>query len=197
MLNALYLILTLIVAIYAIISGFRRGITRQLTSLLGMAFGAVGARLLTPEFIHYFEWARGLSQEPDFILLTQNLVGSVIIYALIYWFFSLFNIILKRIFAYIEIGMFNRLIGAFFSLINNLLWLSIFFNLILCFSPSSRLLNYEKANDGNLISAVMAMTPVFLGCYGAEDFAHFNQLKEAKRISCNFRTQPNVITTQG
>ena len=209
MVNIFYIGLILVVAFFAIGSGFRKGLTGQLASLLGFGFGAVGARILTPEYVESFQWTSNISQAPEFADFTANLVCAIVIYTLIYWLFSLLSLILRKAMSIIEVGIFNRIIGAFFSLTKNLLWLSIFFNLLLCLSPSSRLLRYERANDGNLVAAVIAITPAILGCYGGEDFAHFNQLKDAKFISCNYREKDrnnnflnfnpdeNVILTQG
>lgn len=191
--NALYPALILIVAFFSVVRGFRLGITRQLASLLGFAFGAVAARVLTAEFSHSFQWAAKMGISEEFGDFTANLLCGVTVYFVVYWIFCLFTPILRAALSIIEVGMFNRLIGAFFSLVKNLLWLSIVLNLMLCFSSQSNLLQYERANDGNMVAAVMGMTHAILGCYGAEDFAHFHQLREAKTISCNFTPDSNVI----
>ena len=197
MLNLFYLAVVLIVAFVAIASGFRRGITRQLASLLGFAFGAVAARILTPDLMPKFQWVTGFTPDADFNDFAMNLVCSVSIYFVVYCLFSVFSGILQGALSVFNIGMFNRLLGAFFSLIKNLLWLSIIFNLLICFQPTSELLGYERADDGNLVASVMEISPAILGCYGGKDFAHFHQLKEAKAISRNFNTSSNVIITQG
>ena len=195
MVNAFYAIIIILVALVAIARGFRAGIFQQTASLLGFAFGAVAARVLVPQYTPSFKWAANLSQAPEFADFTTNLVCGVTIYSVVFAFFYLFSPFFRSALAVLEVGIFNRILGAFFMLVKNLLWLSIFFNLLLCFSSASRLLYYERSNDGNLVAAVMQLTPAILGCYGAEDFAHFNQLKEAKSISCNFNTQPDVIFT--
>ena len=196
MLNLIYLAIVLIVAFIAIASGFRRGITGQLASLLGFSFGAVAARILSPELSSHFNWVKGFTPAPEFNDFAINLVCGVTIYFVIYWIFSIFSGVLNGALSVFNVGMFNRLIGAFFSLVKNLLWLSIIFNLLICFQPSSELLRYERADDGNLVASVMEITPAVLGCYGGKDFAHFHQLKEAKAISCNFNTPANVIIKQ-
>lgn len=185
--------LVLLVAFFAIVRGFRQGLTRQLASLLGFGFGAVAARVLTPEFTESFQFTSHVSPAPEFKEFTANLICGVVIYIIVYGLFSLLSGVLSSALSVFDVGMFNRLTGAFFSLIKNLLWLSIIFNFLLCFKPDSGLLSYERADDGNLVATVMDMTPAILGCYGAEDFAHFHQLKEAKSISCNFNKRKYVI----
>lgn len=192
-----YISLIIIVAFYGIGMGFRRGITGQAGSLLGFGFGCVFARVMTPDFSEKFRWSEALSPAPEFNAISSGLLCAVTIYIVVYLLFSPVTFILRGLFALIEVGMLNRIAGAFFSLVKNLLWLSIIFNLLICFCPSSRLLDYERANDGNLVAAVMRFTPALLGCYGADDFAHFHQLKEAKKISCNFNQERNVIIKQG
>lgn len=193
MVNAGYLILVLVVAFIAIVIGFRRGITGQLASILGFGFGAVVSRVLTPELASSFGIGASWSQAPEFQEFTSSLVCAVVIYCLVYLGFSFLSPILRSAMSVFEVGMFNRLLGGFFSLLKNMLWLSMALNLFLCVSPESELLRYESANDGNLVAAVMGLTPAILGCDGAEEFAHYNQLKHAKTISCNFRSTPNVI----
>lgn len=193
MVNALYLFLIIIVTLWSVAYGFRKGVTGQLAHLLGFAFGAVGSRVLAPQFYEHFLWISNLSQAPEFREMTVDLVCAVIIYSVIFAFFSLITPLMHKLMAVVRVGMLNRIGGAFFALLKNLLWLSIAFNLLLCLSPKSRLLSYMKANDGNSIAAVMSLTPAILGCYGAEDFAHINQLKEAKLISANFQNSDPSI----
>lgn len=188
-----YLIIVLIVAFLAFAIGFRKGFTRQLASLLGFAFGVVAARVLTPALAHSFHWATFWTDEPELQHFASNLICAVVIYMGVYGLFAICSPILKGAMSVFEIGMFNRLAGAFFALVKYLLWLSIIFNLVLCFSADRSLLRYERSDDGNLVAAVMALTPALLGCYGARDLAHFNQLKEAKTISCNFNPCYDVI----
>lgn len=183
MLNLFYLLIVLLVAFVSIAIGFRRGITQQLSSVLGLAFGAVAARILEPELSPSFLWVQKFTPDPDFNEYAINLVCSCSIYIIVYWLFALISGILRGALSVFEVGMFNRLLGGFFSLLKNLLWLSIFLNILICFKSESGLLRYQRANDGNLVAAVMELTPAILGCYGGEDFAHFHQLKEAKTIS--------------
>ena len=196
MVNATYLILVLAVGLYSLAIGFRNGVTYRLASLLGFAFGAVSARLFTAEMREHFEWAAGFSQAPEFQDFTVELVCAIAVYTVVYAVFASLSIVFRRAMSVVRVGMFNRLTGAFFCLVRNLLWLSMGLNLLLCLSPKSRLLGYEQANDGNLVGAVMDMTHAILGCGGAREFAHFNQLKEAKTISCNYREGKSVILSE-
>ena len=193
--NGFYSVLIILVALVSLFRGFKMGISRQVAQCMGFAFGAVAAQVLTPKFTPDFLWAVQFSQAPEFNEFTVNLVCAVVIYAAVFFFFSLFSIIFNKAFSIFEVGIINQMFGALFALVKNLLWVSIVLNLLLCISTKSGLLYYEKSNDGNLVGSVMAITPAILGCYGAEDFALFHQLKEAKYISCNFNSNKNVILT--
>lgn len=193
MINVAYLFIVLAVALLSMAIGFRRGITMQIGSLLGFAFGAVAARVVGPEWAASAELAKSASMAPEFRDFTANLICGIATYIIVYFLFSMLTPVLRSAMSVFQVGVFNRMLGAFFCLVKNLLWLSMALNLLLCLSPKSELLRYESANDGNLIAAVMELTPAILGCNGAHDFAHFHQLKEAKSISHNFNLELNVI----
>lgn len=194
---ALYLLIILIVGGYSLVKGFRNGITGQLATLLGFAFGAVAARVLTPEMQGSFEWVKAVSPAPEFNAGAISLVCGSTIYFVTYCLFSILSGLLRGAMSVFEIGMFNRLLGAFFCGVKNLLWVSIALNFLICFTSPEELLRLERANDGNPVSAVMDMTSAILGCYGADDFSHLQQLREAKKISCNFNGRHNVIMEEG
>ncbi|MCH5239621.1 MAG: CvpA family protein [Muribaculaceae bacterium] len=182
-LNIIYLILVIGVTLWSLAYGFRYGLTSQLSSLLGVAFGAVASRVLTPVFIDDFQWTAHISQADEFKDFTANLFCACAIYIVVYMLFAFTAPLLRKAMSVIEVGIINRLLGACFVMLRNLLLLSIILNVFLCLSLRSGLMSYEKANDGNPVAAVMALTPAILGCFGSEDFAHFLQLKEAKSIS--------------
>lgn len=195
--NGFYSIIIILVALYSVVKGFKTGISQQMATLLGFGFGAVAARVLSPQLSIHFLWAADLSLAPEFNEFTVDLVCSISIFATVFCLFSLLSPILQKLMRVIEVGIINRICGAVFSLVKYLLWTSMALNLLLCFSEQSGLLYYERSNDGNLVGSVMDITAVFLGCYSAEDFALFHQLKDAKSISHNrFRnlnTPINVI----
>lgn len=191
--NGIYQALVLIVAFLGIIYGFRRGITGQLASLLGFGFGAVCARVFTPVYSESFvPWAEKIF-DPHYVEIAASLLCGVCIYFVVYFIFSIASGVLRGALSVFQVGMFNRLVGAFFSLTCSLLWLSIALNLLMSMNPDSALMKYEKSDDGNMVAAVMGMTSSILGCCGAEELAHAVQLEKASAISRNFKGIENVI----
>lgn len=183
MADILYPWLVLIVAVLGLTFGFRRGFTGQISYLLGCGFGIVCARVFTPRYTSDFEsWIKSFYDSP-FTELIANLACASCIYLFVFVFFFLTTKILRGALSIIEVGIFNRMLGAFFSLFCWLILLSIILNLTLFCNPESGLLKYEKSDDGNMVSAVMAIAPSFLGCCGADDFAHKVQLQKAATIS--------------
>lgn len=189
----LYMILTVVVAVASIIYGFSRGITGQISYVLGFAFGAVAARVLTPVFLPYFDNPASLLSEDYYRELAATVFCAATVYVAVFLLFSLTTRIFRGALSVFDVGMFNRLVGAFFSLTAGLMFLSIAFTLLLCTNPDCGLLSYETSDDGNLAAAVMDLMPAVLGCPGADELAHLVQLKQAASISCNFNAIPNVI----
>lgn len=193
MASGFYMILAIAVALAAIIYGFWRGLSGQLASLLGFAFGIVAARIFTPEFHFYFKDFVSVFVEEPYEELAANAFCASAIYIATFLLFNLFSPILRGALSVFDVGILNRIAGALFSLTAALLLVSIFFTLLLCVNPDCGLLNYEKSDDGNLAAAIMDMTPAFLGCQGADELAHLVQLQQAATISYNFNDPQNVI----
>ena len=80
-------------------------------------------------------------------------------------------------------GLTGSLLGSVFCLISNMLLLSVFYNIWLGMKPHSDLMRYAKADDGNIVEAVMLLAPTLLGGESVSDLAHTLQLEEAKSIS--------------
>lgn len=193
MATGFYMIMTVIVAVAAIIYGFWRGITGQISFVLGFAFGVVASRIFTPVLLPYFTPRVSFLVDPYYSDFAAQAFCATSIYIVVFLLFGLTTKIFRGALSVFDVGMFNRLVGAFFSLTAALLGLSIFFTLLLCVNPDCGLLSYEKSGDGNMAAAVMDITPSLLGCQGADEFAHLVQLRQAATISCNFNTFPNVI----
>lgn len=193
MINGLYLVIILVVAAFSAIIGFRKGITRQLSSLLGVAFGAVAARILAPGLAVQFTGLVSSHFDSRFVGFVSGLLAAVVIYLIVYAVFSIFTKVLRGALSVFEVGMFNRLLGSFFCIFKNLLWVSIFYNLLLCYNPDCGLLRYARSDDGNMVGGVMWLTSAVLGCGGAHELGHLIQLQEAASISCNFNCPADVI----
>lgn len=194
MTDAAYHILAIIVAVTAIVKGFRSGFTGQVSGVLGFAFGTVCAHVFDTESESLVRGLLpGLSGRVG-SEFAYSVISAALVYAIVFVAFRLFTRILRSAMQVFYVGMLDKLLGAAFCLLKYMLVLSIVYNLILCVNPTSRLLKYATAEDGNIVEVVMMLAPGLLGCDSYEDLSHLLQLREAKKISCNINSCENVIT---
>lgn len=187
-------ILVIAVAVWAAVSGFRKGLAGQASSVLGLAFGIVVTRVLSADA---YNMAKSLFTGFDdavcapFIL---SVLSSGILYCLVFFVVKAFTIPLQKAVSFIGFGILDSLAGIAFSLASNMIFLSIFFNVYVCFVPQSTIMKYATAEDGNAVEAVMLLAPYALGCLSFEDLHHLIQLREARKISRNYCIPENVNT---
>lgn len=181
--EAIYHILVLAVALVALMKGFSRGLTRQVSDMLGFVFGAVAARTLGPGFESWLmEWI------PEFYHpVAKGFFFSTLSYGLIWsgclLVFSALTRILNLILGCIPVGVLNSICGAVFNLLKYLMFLSLLFDLAICRPFGSPLMHCAQHDDGNLVDGVIRLAPSVLGYMSAEDYILKVQLWEAKSIS--------------
>lgn len=191
--EAVYHIIVIAVGAIAVVSGFRKGFTGQVSGILGLAFGTVCAHVFdvqAEEFLRAL--LPGLAGRPGSAFIYS--VGSAaLVYLAVYIFFRMLTRILRSAMQVFYVGLLDSLMGAAFCLLKYMLMISIIYNLILCVNPSSPLLRYANADDGNVVECVMMLAPGLLGCGSVQDLSHLLQLREAKKISCNINADSCVI----
>lgn len=195
--DAIYHIIVIAVAGLAVIKGFRSGFTGQVSGILGFAFGTVCAHVFDAEAEALMRaLLPGLQGTPGSSFI-YSVTSAVVVYVAVYLLFRMFTKVLRSAMQVFYVGMLDSLLGAAFCLVKYMLVVSIVYNLILCVNPSSSLLRYASADDGNVVECVMLLAPGLLGCGSVEDLAHILQLKEARKISCNITPEAGVIYTNG
>lgn len=191
--DGFYHILILIVAAFSVITGFRKGFTGQVSGILGLAFGIVCCRVFEEPSEEFFRaLLPGIGESP-FSSFIYSVISATTVYVAVFLIFRFFTAILRSALQIFYVGMLNRLAGSVFCLLKNLVFLSLFYNLILCINPDSNLERYSRADDGNMVEGVTMLAPSLLGCMGVEDLSHIRQLRDAKKISHNIRGVENVI----
>lgn len=181
--GAAYHIVVIAVAVWGILTGYRKGLIRLLGSVVAVAFGIVATRLIAPECFDAFE-----AMVPGFIsgfqrpFVVQTLT-CLVIYVLVTGIFELVAIPLGKLMKVVPAGIVNSIGGALFRMFQFLILVSLFFNLIVDLNPSGELTRSSRLHDGNVVEVVMQMAPAILGFPGAEEVAHYQQLEDAKKIS--------------
>ncbi|MDE7081386.1 MAG: CvpA family protein [Muribaculaceae bacterium] len=196
MTDALFHIIAIIVAILGVVRGYRRGLTGMVTSVFGLAFGVVCAHIFCDGASEVVAGVlpSGLTERSGYYL-TSNL-GAGAVYFIIYYIFRSITNVIRQALESDGSGLLNSLTGAFFCVSNYLLMLSIAYNIGVGLNPSSQLMRHGRADDGNIIEAVMWIAPAALGSESFSEFALEEQLRHARTISQNGnrRTIPDVIT---
>lgn len=183
MLNGLYHVIVIAVAVWAVISGYRKGLVRQTGSLMAVTFGIVGTRLMAPDFAPSVDdflpgFISGFKRQ--FIVET---LACTVIYVLVTGLMELIALPLSKLMKVVTTGIINSIGGAVFRLFQYLMLLSLFYNLIVDFNPSGTLTRSSRLHDGNILEVTMKIAPAILGFPGAEEVAHYQQLEDAKKIS--------------
>jgi len=195
--DAIYHIIVIAVAGLAVIKGFRSGFTGQVSGILGFAFGTVCAHVFDSEAEAFIRMIfPGLQGRPGSSFI-YSVTSAVLVYVVVYLLFRMLTRVLRSAMQVFYVGMLDSLLGAAFCLVKYMLLVSIVYNLILCVNPSSSLMKYASADDGNVVECVMLLAPGLLGCGSFEDLAHILQLKEARKISCNLNPEYGVIENNG
>lgn len=191
--DVIYHIIVIAVAALAVVKGFRMGFTGQISGILGFAFGTVCAHVFEPDVEELLRsMLPGISRLVGATFI-YSVLAAVIIYVAVYLIFRIFTKVLRRAMQVFSIGMLDSILGSAFCLLKYMMVVSIIYNLILCVFPDSRLMHFAKADDGNVVEAVMLLAPGMLGCDSVEDLAHLLQLRDAKKISHNLYINPDVI----
>lgn len=181
--EAIYHIMVIAVALVAMLRGFHRGLTRQVSGILGFVFGIVAARTFGPDFeIWLMGWVPKFYEPVGktffFSTLSYGLIWSACVLS-----FSMLTKILNIVLGYLPVGIMNSIAGAVFTLVKYLMFLSLLFDLAICRPQDSPLMHCVRHDDGNLVDGVVRLAPAILGSMSAEEYALRVQLWEARKIS--------------
>lgn len=205
MTDALFHIIAIVVAVLGVVRGYRRGLTGMVTSVLGLAFGVVCAHIFCEGAAQVVEniLPAGITARSGYYL-TSN-VGAGAVYFIVYRIFCAITKVIREALDSDQSGLLNSLLGAFFCVGNYLLMLSIAYNIGVGINPTGQLMRHGRADDGNIIEAVMWIAPAALGSESFSEFALEEQLRHARTISqsearpedcsSNHPGRPRVIVT--
>lgn len=196
----MYHLLIIVVALLAVVRGYRRGLTGQVTSVLGLAFGVICTHIFIPGVSDLIGSVIGRSHlEEGGEYLAGNL-AALLIYGCVYMLFRSITGIVRHAARMLGTSLLDSLMGAAFCIFNYLLVLSMILNVLVGYNPGSSLMRDGRSDDGNLVSLVLCIAPATLGSEDFSDFAHRMQLRDARKISCagdaviNHRAARDVIS---
>lgn len=192
-----YHILALAIGAWAIVRGFRKGITRQMCGLLGFAFGIVSARILAEPGEAAARSIMPAFDGPVGDRFIYSIASGAAIFTLVFFIFRWTTASIGRALQAIDTGVLDSLLGSGFHLAKSLLFLSVAFNGLVCLNPQSRLMKYASDSDGNVVEAVMQFAPAVLGCMSFDELSHAFQLEDARKISQNLYQPQGVNYSEG
>lgn len=178
-----YHIIAIGLSVLAIFRGYKIGLMRQTSAILGMVFGVVCARVFAPMCVDFFmgllpSFLHGFNS--SFIVATFS-AGAI--YTLVYVIVKLLTGIIDFAFRIFSSGVLNSIAGSLFCLLKYVMFISIVYNFIVDINPESELLKIARDHDGNVIEGVMWVAPAILGFPDAEELGYRLQLERAKEIS--------------
>lgn len=183
MANGAFYIIILGVAVFGILTGYRKGLLRQAGGLLGVAFGIVAVKAFAPSMISGIEnWLPSAISGFKREFLIQSL-SCGFLYLAVSSIVQLCCIPLNAIMHVMDKDVVSGIAGAVFRAFKYLMVVSIFYNVIIEISPSSSLAKTACHHDGNIVEGVMQIAPAILGFPGPEEVGFRQQLEDAKKIS--------------
>lgn len=181
--EGVYPLVVILVGVIGTIRGFRIGFARQISNVLGIAFGIVCARIFYADASNCLHNTFPFLSEGLAAPFLTGLLAAGGIYTIIYYLFSIFTGILRSALQILSTGMLNSLAGSVLCLLKYLIFVSLAYNLIADLRPDCRMVHYAGHNDGNVVDAVMCLAPALLDFPGITELRHAIQLEEASKIS--------------
>lgn len=192
--EVMYQLLTVAVLAAGCLSGIRRGITRQMGSLLGASFGTVGAAMIAPQAALWItqRWPE-LAMQPPMPMFLPLALGVALVYCAIYLLMLCTGSALNSILHPMGKGVFNMILGALWGIAKWAMLLSLFFNILIGYDHNSPLLEASMHGDGNVASAVMLIAPALTGTPDCDELAYSIQMMNAREFDRNHGCHENVI----
>lgn len=181
--DAFYHLLVIAVALVGLFRGFRAGLTRQVSAVIGFVFGIVAARTVGPDIALWLESWMPCFYHPVAKTFFLEIVAYGMVWGLCMLVSSLFAGILNVVLGILSSSLLNSIAGSAFCLLKYFMFLSLLFDIAICRPDDSPLMYCATHDDGNPVDAVIRIAPVILGTMSAEDYILHVQLWEAKKIS--------------
>lgn len=129
----LWIIIIGLVLLYAVISGYIKGLLSQIGQIAGLIVGVLAARALTPSLLTMLRVDAGVE--------TSSMIATVVCYSLVflagYFAIVLLAKLVKLVVKVACLGVIDRLAGAIFKLVKWTIILSLAYNLAVASGLSS------------------------------------------------------------
>lgn len=153
--NSVDIVIVIILAL-AFISGFKRGLLQTITSLVGLVLGIY----CTFHFSHFaggfvaaaFHW----SEE------TTRWVSFALTFLVVIFLAHLVGKIVTKVIDIVALGLLNKLLGGFFSVVQYALILSVIFMFFSTQNFSGYIISEEKKEQSMLYEPIASLAPMII-----------------------------------
>lgn len=144
-------VIDIVIGVFLVIGfvrGFQKGFVIELTSLLSVLLGIIGAFKVSGYVETYlYNW---VSWDPKFVQLASFILSFLVIVIIV----SIIGKLLTRLIQVIALGMLNRFIGAIFGFLKValvLIFLILIFNVI---NKKELIMEHQKINESVIYSTI-------------------------------------------
>lgn len=148
------LIVFAVVALYAVITGFMKGLLSQIGQIAGLIIGVLAARALTPGILSMLSADAGV----DGTSVIAKVLCYILVYLTAYFAVVLVARLLKLVVRVACLGVLDRIGGAVFKLLKWTLILSLVYNLAVAVCPAQ----LPAPTDGFVNKMVYGLAPALL-----------------------------------
>lgn len=163
--------------------GWKKGMLAQVSDLLAIIFGIVCARIWYDAGYSVAERVVDTVAGKYYAAYVWSSVSTGSIFLLVFLLIRTVTSILNRFVTHVSDGVFNKLIGALFSLFKYTLVMSVVLNFYMAYRHNSDLMKNAAHGDGNLIGGIMLLSPALLGGESIDDLYHYYRLEDAKKFN--------------
>ncbi len=157
-------IVILLVTVVSLAYGFWRGFVVQIGAIAGVIVGVAACRIFGADVAL---WLGGvlpvLSDDASTAAFINKTIAYIILFIVCYCLTRLLASLIKSISSVLLMGIFDRVLGALFSMFQWMLALSLVLNLVKLISPESSLITGSTLANGHAINAILDLGPAVLG----------------------------------
>ena len=175
-------LLIVVAGVYGVLAGYKKGIMRQIGSVVALAFAIVAAYVLGGN-VEEWLWDYLSAWKAFNAIYVAKTLAVMTVFFPVYFLLDLCLIPLSRLMRTFESGILNSIGGALFRTFKYFLFLSLCYNLLIDIKPTSALAQTSRHHDGNIVEGVVKIAPFILDFPGGEEVVYRQQLEDAKKIS--------------
>ena len=157
-------IIILVITLASLVCGFWRGFVVQAGAIAGVVVGILACQLFGDSVAVWIgDVLPTLSDDPVTAAFINKTIAYIILFLLCYGVVRLLASLIKSLSSVVLFGIFDRILGALFTLFQSMLVLSMILSLIKLISSESTIITGSTLANGHAIQAILDLGPSVLG----------------------------------